>query len=93
MACRLTPTTGAATPAEEDRRLQQAILALLILEHPAQRSIDEVIREMTDRPDDPMARDAVENALRDLVAAGLAHRHGAFVFATRAAIRFDDLST
>jgi hypothetical protein len=36
-------------------------------------------------------RDVVENAIRDLVGAGPAHRHGAFVFATRAAVRFDEL--
>ena len=59
--------------------------------HPGQRSVEEVIREMTDRPDEFSARDAIDNAIRDLVGAGLLHRHGPFVFATHAAVRFDEL--
>jgi hypothetical protein len=46
---------------------------------------------MTDRPDDFARRDAIDNAVRDLVGAGLVHRHGPFVFAARAAVRFDEL--
>jgi hypothetical protein len=92
MADRLTPRSDDPGPAGDDDRLQQAILAVLLEEHPAQRSIDEVARELTDRPDDFAARDAIDNALRDLVAAGLLHRHGPFVFATRAAVRFDQLA-
>jgi hypothetical protein len=69
------------------------MLSLLLEEHPAQLSVDEVVREMTDRPDDFAARDLVEIAVRSLVGSGLAHRHGTFVFATRAAVRFDQLST
>jgi len=75
----------------EDDRTQQAVLGLLLLAHPGQRSIEEVIREESDPPDDAMARDRVENAIRDLVGAGLLHRHASFVFATRAAVRADEL--
>ena len=46
---------------------------------------------MTDRPDEFSVRDAINNAIRDLVGAGLLHRHGTFVFATRAAVRFEQL--
>jgi hypothetical protein len=70
---------------------QQAVLAILLEAHPGQRSVEEVVREVTDRPDEFAARDAVDNAIRDLVGAGLLHRHGAFVFATRAAVRFAEL--
>jgi hypothetical protein len=42
-------------------------------------------------PDEFSPRDGVERAIRDLVGAGLAHRHGPFVFATRAAVRADEL--
>lgn len=80
------------SPTWDGDRIEQAILAVLLEEHPAQRSIEEVVRELTDRPEDFAARDAIDNALRDLVAAGLLHRHGPFVFATRAAVRFDELS-
>jgi hypothetical protein len=58
---------------------------------PALLCVDEVVRELTDRPDDFSPRDRVNNAVRDLVAAGLVHRHGAFMFASRAAVRFEDL--
>jgi hypothetical protein len=75
----------------DEGRVQQAILALLLDAHPAQWSMDEMLREMTDQPSDFAVRDRIENAIRDLVGAGLAHRHGAFVFATRAAVRFDEL--
>lgn len=81
----------AGDPARDDEKAQQAILALLLDAYPAQLSVDEVLRQMTDRPDEFGPRDQVDNAIRDLVAAGLLHRHGRFVFAARAAIRFDEL--
>ena len=80
-----------ATPASEDDQAQQAVLALLLDVHPAHLSVDELVREMTDRPDDFAPRDLLNNAVRDLAAAGLVHRHGAFVFASRAAVRFEEL--
>jgi hypothetical protein len=79
-------------PVAHEDMAQQAILAILLEAHPGQRSVEEIIREMTDRPDDFSARDAISNAIRDLVGAGLLHRHGPFVFATRAAVRFDELA-
>jgi hypothetical protein len=87
---RMTPA-GEPPPAVVDDMAQQAVLAILLDAHPALRSIDEVVREMTGRPDEFTARDRINNAIRELVGAGLAHRHGAFVFATRAAVRFDEL--
>jgi Fe2+ or Zn2+ uptake regulation protein len=77
--------------AEREDMTQQAVLSILLEAHPGQRSIEEVVREMTDRPDEFPARDAINNALRDLVGTGLLHRHGPFVFATRAAVRFEQL--
>ena len=87
MACQKGPQPG-----EEDR-VEQAVLAILLEVHPAHLSVDELRREITDRPEDFAACDCVDNAVRDLVAAGLVHRHGPFLFATRAAVRFDDLSS
>ena len=78
-------------PASDEEQAEQAVLALLLEVHPARLSVDEVVRELTDRPDDFAPRDRVNNALRDLVAAGLVHRHGPFVFASRAAVRFEEL--
>jgi hypothetical protein len=86
----MSDASDAGARPEEDR-VQQAVLSLLLDAHPAQRSMDEILREMTDQPDDFAVRDLIDNAVRDLVGAGLAHRHGAFVFATRAAVRFDEL--
>ena len=81
------------TIAQGEDLTQRAVLAVLLEAHPAQRSVDEVVREMTDCPDEFAARDAVLNAIRDLAGAGLLHRHGPFVFATHAAVRFDELQT
>jgi hypothetical protein len=67
------------------------VLTALLTAYPAQRSTDELVRELAGYVDDFADRDRIENAIRDIVATGLAHRHGAFVFATRAAVRFDEL--
>ena len=74
-------------------QVQQAALAILLDAHPAQLSVDELVRELTDRPDEFGPRDAIDDAVRDLVGAGLLHRHGTFLFPTRAAVRFDELQT
>lgn len=78
-------------PVDRHNMAEQAVLSILLDAHPGQRSIEEVVREMTDRPDEFSSRDTINNAIRDLVGAGLLHRHGAFVFATHAAVRFDEL--
>jgi len=75
----------------EDDVLQTAVLTILLEAHPAQRSEEELVRELTADPLDVGPRDAVESAIRELVGAGLAHRHDDFVFATYAAVRFDQL--
>jgi hypothetical protein len=80
------------SPHSDAEKAEQAVLALLLHTYPALLSIDEVIRALTaDHPDESGPRDDYQNAVRDLVATGLAHRHGAFVFATRAAVRGDEL--
>jgi hypothetical protein len=79
------------TVAEREDTLQGAVLGVLVLAHPGQFSVEELVRELTDRPDEFSQRDAIDNAIRDLAGAGLIHRHGPFVFATRAAVRFDEL--
>ena len=84
---------GAERHVADHDQVQQAALAILLDAYPAQLSVDELVRELTDRPDDFGPRDAIENAVRDLVGAGLVHHHGPFVFPTRAAVRFDELQT
>jgi len=61
---------GTGPPSHEEDLAQQAILAIMLDAHPAQRSIDEIVRELTDRPDEFGERDRIENAIRDLVGAG-----------------------
>jgi hypothetical protein len=86
--------TGCAPPRWSDEdRAEQSVLALLLEAHPGLLSIDEIVREMTDRPNEFPERDRVHNAVRDLAAAGLAHCHGPFVFASRVAVRSDELKT
>jgi hypothetical protein len=60
----------------------------LLEHHPGLLSTDEVIRELTAASEAFADRDGIAVALRDLVAAGLAHRLGGFVFASHAAASF-----
>jgi hypothetical protein len=92
MAGPVNPACDGTPPLTEEDKTGQAVLTVLLHAHPAQRSIDEVVRELTDDPDEFAARDAIHNAVRNLVCAGLLHRNGQFVFATRAAVRFDELA-
>jgi hypothetical protein len=78
-------------PSHDHDLATHAVLNVLLTAHPAQRSTEELVRELTVHPNDFAERDRIENAIRDLVGAGLAHRHGDFVFATRAAVRFDEV--
>jgi hypothetical protein len=82
---------GREPPTHEEDLAQQGVLTVLLDAHPAQRSIEEIVRELAEDPEAFGARDRIENAIRDLAGAGLLHRHGRFVFATRAAVRLDEL--
>jgi len=77
---------GTHTPAEDDEQTEATILTLL-LNPKVQRpwAVDEVIREIG-RPDD------TTDAIARLHAAGLVHRLDEFVFATRAALRLDQIA-
>ena len=67
---------------------RHAVLELLLDYHPGLLSTEEVVREMTAGPETFEERDRIEVALRELVEAGLAHRLGAFVFASHASASF-----
>jgi Fe2+ or Zn2+ uptake regulation protein len=62
------------------------VLDLLLENHPALLSVEEIIRELTAGTDEFAARDRIEVALRRLVETGLVHRLGSFVFASHAAV-------
>jgi hypothetical protein len=73
-------------PVDEEAHAEWAVLNLLIdPDGQRPRSIDEIIRERSDRV---AALDAIDR----LYAFGLIHRTGdGFIFATRAAIRFSQI--
>lgn len=87
----MSETEDIRTPAEEDARIEAAILRWLLALHPVQITFGELLREVCEEPDDFAQRDAVERAVRDLGIAGLVHRNGEFVIPSRAALRFDEL--
>jgi hypothetical protein len=74
------------TPIERDNQADGNILLWLTLDH-AQRpwSVDEIAREYGDRND-------ATDALSRLYGAGLIHRMGEFVWATRAAIHANEIA-
>jgi hypothetical protein len=70
---------------DEEAQAEWAVLNLLIdQDEQRPRSEDEIIRERGNRVD---ALDAIDR----LHSAGLIHRNGGFLFATRAAIRFSQI--
>lgn len=75
----------------EDAAIEAAVMRQLLALHPVQLTLDEVVREVADEPDDFARKDAVERAVRELCAAGLAHRSAALVLPSRAALRLDEL--
>ncbi len=81
----------AATPALQDLRDQGAVLVEVLTQHPAQMRLSELIREIGAGAADFEQTDAIERAVRDLVAAGLLFRNDELVLPTRAALRFDEL--
>ena len=74
-----------------DAEVEAIVLRKLLSLHPAQATVDELIRDVADDPDDFAERDAVERAVRDLARAGLAHRNGEFALPSIAALRFGAL--
>lgn len=79
------------TPAREDAEIESAVLHHLLALHPIQITIDELAREIDDRPEDFARRDAIERAVRDLAGVGLLHRRDSFVLPSHAALRFNQL--
>jgi hypothetical protein len=77
--------------AAEGRKAQQAVLGLLLHVYPAHVPIEELERTLAGYGEDLGPFDAVEIAIRELVAVGLVHRHDDFVFASSAAVRFDEI--
>ncbi len=83
-----TQRTPGHEPDDPDT-LKQALLGLLVCDHPSLWTLAELDRCLTPSSETPPgvepARAAVEDAVEDLYAAGLVHRIGHYVFATRSA--------
>jgi hypothetical protein len=75
----------------EDAAVEAAVLRQLLLIHPAQVTVEELILDVAADPGAFAERDAIERAVRDLGRAGLVHRNGEFAIPSRAALRFDEL--
>jgi hypothetical protein len=72
-------------PFDGEAQAEWGVLNLLIdAEEQRPRSVEEIVRDSRDRA---AALDAIDR----LHGAGLIHRMGGFVFATRAAIRFSEI--
>jgi hypothetical protein len=76
------------SPARDDAKVEAAVLGLLIAEHPARLTLDELSLALGGEPGDFRHRDAIERAVRELEGAGLLHRSGALIAPSRAALRF-----
>lgn len=91
MADRNPTDCGEAGPAAQDAKAERAVLAFLLNEHPNQLTVAEVSWALNRDPDEFERDDAVERAVRDLVAAGLLRCADGLVVPTRAALHFDRL--
>jgi hypothetical protein len=82
-------TNPGITPGDHEDALDRALLDLLVHDHPGLWSLSELSRLLTSSTqtagaNEPPVHEA-EDAIERLYAAGLIHRVGQFVFATRAA--------
>ena len=84
-------SNGSQTTWAKDESVESAVLRQLLDLHPTRLTMAEVIRELGSDRGGFSERDAVERAVRDLVAVGLLHHGEGFVAPTRAALRFSEL--
>jgi hypothetical protein len=76
---------------KDDAAMESAVLQQVLALHPNALTLAELRRALGAEEGGFAASDAIERAVRDLVAAGLLHRSAAFVLPSRAALRFDEL--
>jgi hypothetical protein len=79
------------SPSAQDTAVEAAVLRQLLALHPIQLTVRELSREIGGEAGGFAETDAVERAVRELVAAGLAHHNGDVVIPSRAALRLDEL--
>jgi hypothetical protein len=81
---------SAASNAAEDRRDEGAVLRHVVEVHPTTLRLSDLIRELGD-PGDFSRRDAIERAVRELVAGGALFRCEGAVLPTRQALYLWDV--
>lgn len=79
------------SPSAQDMAVEAAVLRQLLALHPIQLTVADLSREIGGEAGDFAQTDAVERAVRELSAAGLAHRNGDVVIPSRAALRLEEL--
>jgi hypothetical protein len=82
---------AAPDPAVVADRDQCTVLRFLLELHPAQLTIEELVRELTIASDEFSQTDPIEQAVRSLVATGLLNLRGDYLIPTRPAVRFNQL--
>ena len=87
----MSETGDRRTPAAEDAATESAVLQQVLDLYPTQVTYAELLREVGGQSAGFGERDALERAVRDLVGAGLLHRHDDFILPSRAALRFNEL--
>lgn len=80
--------SDSCSPAAQDKTTENAVLSLLLSEHPARLTKDELILVLHADVDEPDPADAAHRAIRELVGAGLVYRDGRFLAPSRAALYF-----
>jgi hypothetical protein len=80
----------AADNAAEDRRDEGAVLRHVVETHPTTLRLSDLLRELAD-PDDFSRRDAIERAVRELVAGGALFRCGGALLPTRQSLYLWDI--
>lgn len=79
------------SPEALDAMTERAVLALVLDEHPARLTMDELLLVLHADPRLGDPEDAARRAVRELVGAGLLYCEGSFVEPTRAALYFTRL--
>lgn len=84
-------SAGSWSTKGDDLTTESAVLQQLLVLHPAQLTVAELVREIGGEQPGFAERDAIERAVRDLSGVGLLHHRDDFVLPTRAALRFSEL--
>jgi hypothetical protein len=81
------------SPDPKDKKVERAVLGLLIYRYPKRLTIPELSRVLNEENGGLDNGDAVERAVRELVGAGLLECRAEFVVPTHAALYFDALDS